>query len=189
MPTTCPKCRHVRHASDSAPEWQCPACGVVYAKAADSDNRYQAKQGTLADTNEPRSMSWVKAIAIVASVFVAWQGLQIAMRHRGGLTSIGADLSNEVSAADLAQLAANVNRDEVVIYTTTQCPYCKQAKAWMQQYGFPFTECDAQVHSECARDLDDFGSDGVPYLIVRGKHLKDGFNSNEFIAALRQDSP
>jgi glutaredoxin len=134
-------------------------------------------------------MSWVKAIAIVTIVFGMWQGLQILTRHSGGPTSIGANLSNDVSAAELAQLAANVNADEVMIYTTTQCPYCKQAKAWMNQYGFPFTECDAQVRSECAHDLDSFGSDGVPYLIVRGKHLKDGFNSNEFIAALRQDAP
>lgn len=36
MTTICPKCRHVRQATEIAPAWQCPACGVAYAKAADA---------------------------------------------------------------------------------------------------------------------------------------------------------
>jgi len=28
----CPKCRHVRQANEVAPDWQCPKCGVAYAK-------------------------------------------------------------------------------------------------------------------------------------------------------------
>lgn len=30
----CPKCQYQRKATDTAPQWQCPACGVAYAKAA-----------------------------------------------------------------------------------------------------------------------------------------------------------
>jgi uncharacterized Tic20 family protein len=29
----CPKCRHVRAANEVTPDWQCPKCGVAYAKA------------------------------------------------------------------------------------------------------------------------------------------------------------
>ncbi|GEM_PF-2714488 len=32
MPAACPKCGHVRTAADHAPDWQCPKCGVAYAK-------------------------------------------------------------------------------------------------------------------------------------------------------------
>lgn len=28
----CPKCAHVRSESETAPDWQCPKCGIVYAK-------------------------------------------------------------------------------------------------------------------------------------------------------------
>jgi len=28
----CPKCAHVRAASDAGPDWQCPKCGIAYAK-------------------------------------------------------------------------------------------------------------------------------------------------------------
>lgn len=31
--TTCPKCRYTRQPSDTAPEFECPACGVIYTKA------------------------------------------------------------------------------------------------------------------------------------------------------------
>ena len=30
--TTCPKCAHVRTPADFAPDWQCPRCGIAYAK-------------------------------------------------------------------------------------------------------------------------------------------------------------
>lgn len=30
--TTCPKCGYVRQASDPAPDYECPKCGVIYAK-------------------------------------------------------------------------------------------------------------------------------------------------------------
>ena len=36
----CPKCKHVRTASEVAPDWQCPKCGVAYAKFV------AAQQGT-----------------------------------------------------------------------------------------------------------------------------------------------
>lgn len=32
MPVICPKCSHVRPADAANPDWQCPACGICYAK-------------------------------------------------------------------------------------------------------------------------------------------------------------
>lgn len=31
-PASCPKCGHVRTAAETAPAWQCPACGIAYNK-------------------------------------------------------------------------------------------------------------------------------------------------------------
>lgn len=93
-------------------------------------------------------------------------------------------IQGDLNEDELARLAANAHTEDVLIYTTTDCPYCAQAKAWMTQYGFKFTECDAQVREDCARELAELSS-GVPYLIVRGHHMKDGFDSDEFIAALQ----
>lgn len=32
--TTCPKCRYTRKPEDTAPDYECPQCGVIYAKVA-----------------------------------------------------------------------------------------------------------------------------------------------------------
>lgn len=33
MSATCPKCGYVRKTDDAAPDYECPQCGVIYAKA------------------------------------------------------------------------------------------------------------------------------------------------------------
>ena len=30
--TTCPKCGYVRKPSETVPDWECPSCGIAYAK-------------------------------------------------------------------------------------------------------------------------------------------------------------
>lgn len=40
----CPKCGYVRKPEDLAPEWQCPACQVIYAKAS-QENTYSRMIG------------------------------------------------------------------------------------------------------------------------------------------------
>lgn len=42
-PAGCPKCGHVRQPSDTAPEWQCPACGVAIEKF----RLYQAQEASI----------------------------------------------------------------------------------------------------------------------------------------------
>ncbi|WP_198118000.1 hypothetical protein [Massilia rhizosphaerae] len=40
------------------------------------------------------------------------------------------------------------------------------------------------VDKQCVREFNRYGADGTPFLIVRGHQMKDGFDSDEFIAAL-----
>jgi len=42
----CPNCRYQRKQTDSAPDWQCPACGVAYAKAMGVNQSLRSGQGT-----------------------------------------------------------------------------------------------------------------------------------------------
>lgn len=124
-------------------------------------------------------MSWTKAIVIVLAVFIGWQALQ---RVTGSSARLG---STSIGDEELRTLAASVKDGDVQMYTTTDCPYCGEARAWLREYGFTFTECDAQVHERCATELAERGIDGVPYLIVRGQPLSVGFDSDEFIAAAK----
>lgn len=195
MTTTCPKCRHVRPPGAQAPDWQCPACGVAYAKAAAAAEAQRHPEVTRRVAFEPRPerrVAWGRWFGIAAVGYGAWLGLQRGVFSggaSGGLGSLGASFGGGVSDDDLRRVAAATRSGDVVIYTTTHCPYCAQAKQWMTRYGFAFTECNAETSSSCAAELlrhqSITGGQGVPYLVVRGHHMKDGFDSDEFVAALK----
>lgn len=184
--TICPKCRHVRQPNETAPDWQCPACGVAYAKVANAGRPADSPvaKHRAESTSAGRSVPWGKLIVIAAVGWGIWTGLQVAHNKHGGASSLAANFSGEVSAADLSTLAATVKPGEVMMYTTTHCQYCAQAKDWLNQYGFAFTECDAEKEQRCDSEMQALGVDGTPYLIVRGHHMKNGFDSDEFLALL-----
>ncbi|WP_018610215.1 glutaredoxin family protein [Uliginosibacterium gangwonense] len=102
--------------------------------------------------------------------------------------------SNGVSTAELSEaqiqtLAASVKPEEVIMYSTNECSYCAQAKGWLQQYGFAFTECNMSVDQRCEAEFKAYGADGTPFLVIRrgGKEyqMKNGFDSDEFLSALK----
>ena len=86
---------------------------------------------------------------------------------------------------ELQAVAATVRADEVVMYSTTECVYCNQAKGWLRQYGFAFTECNMSIEPRCETEFRAYGATGTPFLIVRGHQMKEGFDSEEFLTALR----
>jgi uncharacterized protein YxjI len=42
----CPKCAYARTASDTAPDWQCPKCGIAYVKFEQATNSAPASTGS-----------------------------------------------------------------------------------------------------------------------------------------------
>jgi glutaredoxin len=190
MSTICPKCRHVREPSASVPAWQCPACGVAYAKAADAALSPQAftPQPRAGMASEKRRMPWRKLFILVLLVGGMWAGIQVAHnRHVGD--SLGGDLfGGDVSTEQMRTLASTVKAEEVVIYSTTECAYCAQAKSWLSQNGFAFTECNMSVEPHCEAEFRSYGGNGTPYLVVsragKTRHMKNGFDSDELLAAL-----
>ncbi len=186
MPVICPKCRHVRQPSETTPDWQCPACGVCYAKVA--EGAPQPRPGSMRSASAPvsreGSIPWRKLILVAALAWGAWTGVKVAKNKHGGAPDVETRMSAEVSAADLGALAATVKPGDVTMYSTTECAYCTQAKGWLHQYGFAFTECNMSVQPACESEFKHFGATGTPYLVVRGRHMKDGFDSDEFISLL-----
>ena len=189
--TTCPKCHHVRATDTTAPAWQCPACGVAYAKAAESLQRPVSERPVIFQARSESRFAWAKWFMLAAIAYGGWTGYQYSLRHRSGdasgaFGSIAASLRGGMSESDLRVLAATVKPGDVTLYTTTDCPYCAQAKGWLNQYRFAYTECNAETRSDCAADLRSHGAMGVPFLLVRGRPMHNGFDSDEFVALLRQ---
>ncbi|MEQ1880581.1 MAG: glutaredoxin family protein [Burkholderiales bacterium] len=90
-----------------------------------------------------------------------------------------------MTSTQISALAATVKAGDVVMYSTTDCGYCTQAKGWLNQNGFAFTECNMSVDERCIQEFRNYGADGTPFLLVRGYQMKNGFDSDEFLAALK----
>ncbi|MCW5320611.1 glutaredoxin family protein [Verminephrobacter aporrectodeae subsp. tuberculatae] len=187
MPTICPKCRAVRLENTPGPEWQCPACGVAYAKA------YEEAPAAPPPRKRPRAAPVVRNAGFpwgkfFTALFVAWAlyvGYQAGSK-RGGL-NVPSIFSSGLTQEQLVALAASGQASDVILYSTDWCPYCKAAKGWMNQYGFKYQECDIEKNASCLQQFQSLGDvGGVPYLIVKGQHMKDGFDSDAFVAALSQ---
>ena len=195
MPTICPKCRAVRPATTEAPDWQCPSCGVAYAKVGGMSTgpARLGSSGNMRRASASRSggglftsIPWFKLLAVSAIVYGAWAGL----RHwdtrsaAEGLSRMG-HFGATPSEAQLRQLAGGIQPADVLIYSASWCTNCAAAKGWMAQYGFKYQECDVEASSACASQLKQLDAQGgIPYLIVKGRHMKDGFDSDEFLALL-----
>jgi glutaredoxin len=192
MTITCAKCHHLRELHEQAPSWQCPACGVAYAKAADSRGPAVLNNRT-APIRPERRTAWTRWLGFAAIAYGAYAGIKTVLKRQGGsdgLSSFAGKFgTGSTSSDDLRILAAATAQADVVIYSTSWCPNCKAAKQWMSAQGFAFTECDVEKSASCAAELQahygSSGDQGVPYLVVRGHHMKDGFDSDEFIAALK----
>jgi glutaredoxin len=118
-----------------------------------------------------------KILLVGVIVWGAWASFKA--HHRGQT-----DAYANPTEVNLRALAATVQANDVVMYSTSECIYCAEAKNWLNQYGFAFTECNMSVDKQCVKEFKDYGADGTPFLIVRGHQMKDGFDSDEFVAAL-----
>ncbi len=123
-------------------------------------------------------MSWSRAVIVLALFGAVWQVF----------FTPGASTADDYDREELRRLASDLASDDVIMYSTTDCPYCADARAWFKEYDIPFTECDARQDTRCATELAGFGAAGVPYMIVAGNRLGEGFGSDRVVAALRAKS-
>ena len=94
-------------------------------------------------------------------------------------------LARSMSAEAVASLASTVKAGDVTIFTATDCQYCADAKEWMKHYGFAFRECDVSREQHCQREFSSYRATGVPFLLIRGRQMRDGFDADLFLAALQ----
>lgn len=90
---------------------------------------------------------------------------------------------------EIRDRAGTMSAGDVVIYTQPDCAYCEMAKRWLDAHGFKYTECDIKSDADCAAAFKQCLATGTPYVVVRrdgakDRHLRNGFISSEFLAAL-----
>ena len=64
---------------------------------------------------------------------------------------------------------------QVVMYATSWCPYCQQARNYFREQGIPYVEHDIEKDADARRAYKDFGGRGVPVIFV-GKRRMNGFS-------------
>lgn len=81
-----------------------------------------------------------------------------------------------------------VGYPKVVLYSTSWCPHCKEAREYLRSKGIPFTDRDVEADDSAMNDLKNrYKSSGVPVMVIGedGKVLK-GFSPEKFERAVEE---
>ncbi|MEE9448118.1 MAG: glutaredoxin domain-containing protein [Arenicellales bacterium] len=70
-------------------------------------------------------------------------------------------------------------QDKVVMYSTSWCGYCKQARRHFQANNIDYIEFDIEKNRKAKRAYDKLGGRGVPVILV-GNQRMNGFNKASF---------
>jgi glutaredoxin len=165
----CPKCGYLRKAQEAAPEWQCPSCGVAYAKIAAGSGGDGVARARPADSSSVGKFAMIMLLVIAIGAGVA---ISSALRT-------GPDKGSQ-------QLA----QQGVVMYSLTTCGFCNVKREELKANNIPFVE--HFVDQEPARQQEMFdklrasgfrgGGVGTPTFEVNGKMLPN----NPSLATIRK---
>ncbi|MGG1676760.1 FAD-dependent oxidoreductase [Neobacillus sp. NRS-1170] len=82
-------------------------------------------------------------------------------------------------------------KHEVIVYSSTGCPYCEKVKSYLKEKGIEFEERNASIHKEYFEQLKERKIFGTPATFINGK-LVLGFQEKKFIKLLglsEEDKP
>lgn len=113
-----------------------------------------------------RPQSWLSLAVIVGVVWGAHQAWSQWREHR-----------------DIDAVRATAGAQDIVMFTTNDCPYCAKARAWFKANEVPWRECNIERNAMCKQVFDARGAPGVPLLHVRGQ-WQLGFNPAQLAEAL-----
>jgi glutaredoxin len=91
----------------------------------------------------------------------------------------GAALAEPLQLAAISDYDEQQKAQRVVMYATSWCPYCQQARNYFRQQGIAYTEYDIERDGEARRRYQAFGGRGVPVIFV-GKRRMNGFSVSSF---------
>jgi glutaredoxin len=88
-------------------------------------------------------------------------------------------LAFALAAAAGAPPAQAESTPDVVMYATSWCPYCAQARAYFARAGIAYVEHDVEKSARANAAFKRLGGRGVP-LIVVGREKLNGFSEQGF---------
>ena len=102
---------------------------------------------------------------------------------------MAADQSHQ-STLNPAKAQAAKDYPQIVLYSVTWCPHCKDAKEYFTRNNIPFINRDVEVDAKAMEDLTGkYNSNGVPVIVIgTGKNevVVKGFTAELFQEALKK---
>lgn len=163
-PQRCPRCRYERQRTDTAPDWQCPSCGVAYSKA---EAAIPARPGSARTEKPAGGVLWKVGLFVLATLLLAY----------GMYTYQYRPMQRKPVAT------ANGAQPEVVMYATSWCGYCAKARAFFAEHKIDYLELDVDKDQEAAQINRRLGGGGVPTIMV-GDTVIHGFNERALADSL-----
>lgn len=121
-------------------------------------------------TGPERRGSWRSALVVAAVTWLAYQGWTAWRQER---------------LADAVQDSARAG--DIIMYTTTDCPYCAAAREWLDARRVPWRECNIDTDQACLAAFRNKGAPGVPLLNARGQ-WRLGFDP-QWLSKVLQPAP
>lgn len=95
---------------------------------------------------------WVSLVLVLAAVTALSQGWGW-WRERGIVQAV----------------KATARPGDIEMFTTLTCPYCAQARYWLDRHDVPWQECNVDTSATCRARFEARGAPGVPLMQVRGQ--------------------
>lgn len=73
----------------------------------------------------------------------------------------------------------------ITLYSTRNCPHCRQAKQYLQQRGLRFQEFDVQQNKRAQKAFAQLGARSVPVIMIGDTRI-DGFDRQRLDDLLRR---
>lgn len=75
--------------------------------------------------------------------------------------------------------------DDIVMYSTSWCPYCKKAREFFQRANIPFTEYDVEASATAMQEYHQLSGRGVPVIRI-GDRVIQGYDPAAIRAAVEK---
>lgn len=88
--------------------------------------------------------------------------------------------ASEIKKPASVRAPARPTTDEVVLYSTSWCGYCKKARAYLRSQNISYVEKDIEKDRFAKRDYDRLGGRGVPFLVRGNRDVLRGFSKRRY---------
>lgn len=80
---------------------------------------------------------------------------------------------------------AAVHNEQVILYATEWCGYCKKARELMAKHDISYYEYDIEKSREGREQYERLGGRGIPVLLINGEVIK-GYNPSKILAFVKK---